>query len=132
MTTAIIILSVISTFLLFRLYAKREKLDYSKIWSNRIELHNLACNDWKQRKINKELFRTLSFLFHPDFRNPWDYVPSERREYTSQMYKLDSNFWKSYKLTPDFVIPANIVYELYKEYVSQHIIDNLKLTVAQE
>lgn len=130
MTTAIIILSILSSFLLFRLYTKRKKFDYGQLAANRSELLNLTSNDWKQHKIDPDLFYALFFIFHPDFRNPFDYVPPERQEYTSQMYKLEKNFWKTYKLTPDFVIPVEVVYELYKEYISQHLTDNLKPKVV--
>lgn len=121
MTIALIILSVFVVYLLFRLYKNRDNSDTSIVLSNRLELSNLANNDWKQGKISKELFRILSFVFHPDFKNTWDYVPPERQAYTQQMYQLDTNFWRSYKLTPDFVIPAKMVYELYKEFVFQHL-----------
>lgn len=121
MTIALIILSVFVVYLLFRLYKKRDNNDTSIVLSNRLELRNLANNDWKQGKISKELFRILSFVFHPDFKNTWDYVPPERQVYTRQMHQLDSNFWRLYKLTPDFVIPAKMVYELYKEFVFQHL-----------
>lgn len=45
----------------------------------------------------------------------------ERQAYTIKMNKLDSNFWKEYKLTPDFVIPPSFVYELYKTYLLEHL-----------
>lgn len=126
MTIVVIVLSIFSCYLLFRLN-KRQVIDNSKVLSNRIELTNLAIDDWEHGKIDRELYRTLSYIFHPNFKNIWDYVPPERQSYTIQMHKLDSDFWELYKLTPDFAIPANIVYELYKDYIiSQHVLDKLK------
>ena len=127
MTIAIIIItSVIAIYLAFRLYTKGESLDETKVLNNRLELMNLAYKDLSHGRINKDLYRMFGFVFHPDFRNIWDYVPPERQEYTKQMYILDSNFWKSYKITPDFAIPAEMVYELYKAYASQYLNDYLK------
>lgn len=121
MTIAVIILSILASYLLYKLYKKSDYIDAGKVLSNRSEMHLLAYNDWKEGKIDKEFFRAICFVFHPDFNNTWDYVPPERQEYTGRMRRLDSNFWKTYKITPDFVIPANIVYELYKVYFSQQM-----------
>ena len=82
---------------------------------------SFAIDDWKQGKIDKNLYRALSFVFHPDFKNTWDYVPPERQEYTRQINILDSNFWHYYKITPDYVIPSNMVYVLYKEFMSTQL-----------
>lgn len=126
MTIAVIIItSIVAIYLVFKLYTERESIDESKVLNNRLKLMNLASEDWAKNKINIDLYSTLCFVFHPDFRNMWDYVPPERQEYTRQMYKLDSNFWKSYKITPDFVIPAEMVYEIYKVYASQYLNDYL-------
>ena len=123
MTTAVIITSFIAVYLAFKLYKKRKSIDETKVSNNRSKLMNLAYKDWSHGRINKDLYRMFGFVFHPDFRNIWDYVPPERQEYTRQMYKLDSNFWKSYKITPDFAIPAEMVYELYKAYASHYLND---------
>lgn len=128
MTIAIIVItSIIASYSVYRLYTKRESLDESKVLKNRLELKNLASEDWAHNSINEDVYRMLCFVFHPNFRNMWDYIPPEKQAYPRQMYQLDSNFWRSYKLTQDFVIPAYIVYELYKEYISQHINDCFKI-----
>ena len=121
MLTAVIVLSLITTILIWKICKNRVTVDETKMFQNRKELWNLVCQDWKQGKISFDIYQTLLFVSHPDFGNSWDYVPPERQTYTSKMYKFDSNFWKSHKLTPDFAIPATIVYQLYKEYASKHI-----------
>lgn len=61
-----------------------------------MELWALAVDDWEQGKIDKKLYRYLGSVFHPDFRNIWDYVPSDRRDYLQQLEMLDSEFWNYY------------------------------------
>ena len=124
MIAIIIVLSLIAFFSLWKLYTKRRIIDHSKVLANRLELMNLAVDDWQQGKIDKNLFHALSFLFHPDLKNTWDYVPPERQDYTRKMYVLDSNFWNYYKISPDYVIPSSMVYSLYKEFVSIHLQDS--------
>lgn len=120
MIALLILLSFITFFSLWKLYTKRRTIDDSKVLANRLELMDLAVDDWQHGRIDKNLFRALSFVFHPDFKNLWDYVPPERQDYTRQMYILDSNFWNYYKISPDYLIPSNMVYELYKEFISKH------------
>ena len=125
MITVIVLLSLITLFSLCKLYTKRRNIDDSKVLANRLELMDFAVEDGQQGKIDKNLFRALSFVFHPDFKNSWDYVPPERQDYTQQMYILDSNFWNYYKISPDYVIPSSMVYSLYKEFISTHLQDSL-------
>ena len=121
MIVIVVLLSLITCFSLWTLYTRRKIIDDSKVLTNRSELMSFAIDDWKQGKIDKNLYRALSFVFHPDFKNTWDYVPPERQEYTRQINILDSNFWHYYKITPDYVIPSNMVYVLYKEFMSTQL-----------
>ncbi|MDE6269458.1 MAG: hypothetical protein K2M12_01220 [Muribaculaceae bacterium] len=91
-----------------------------KMLDNRDYMRKLAGDDWKNGRISDDVGHTLMFVFHRDFKNFFDYVPPERQEYTSQMNKLDSSFWKHYRIRPDFVLPADMVYQLYKAYIIEH------------
>ena len=121
MIVIVVILSLITLCLLWVLYKKRRIVDHSKVLANRLELKELADNDYQHGKIDKNLYQALSFVFHPDFKNNWDHVPKERQEYTRQMNTLDTNFWNYYKITPDYVIPSNMVYSLYKEFMLKQL-----------
>ena len=118
MTVAVIILSILVVYLAIKLMGNE---DSAKAFENRKNLLDLLIEEKRQGKINLVHFHILFYFFHPDFRSSWDYVPPERREYALQMNRLDSQFWKYYKIKQDFNIPVKMVYELYKEYVTQHI-----------
>ncbi len=96
-------------------------MDEAQMLSNRSMLLKLAYEDFQNDGISKKVYRDLCFVFHPDFGNTWNYVPPERQSYTSKMLKLDSNFWKHYKISPDFVLPPIVVYMLYKDYLVQEL-----------
>lgn len=125
MIAVIVLLSLITLFSLWKIVYKRKTIDDSKVLANRLELMDFAVDDWQQGKIDKNIFRALSFVFHPNFKNQWDYIPPERQDYTRQMYILDSNFWNYYKISPDYVIPSSMVYSLYKEFISTHLQDSI-------
>lgn len=111
---------ILIVFLIRKVY-KITHVDDSKALDNRFELFKLMAEDGENDKMSKEVRRTLAHVFHPDFKNIWSYVPSEEQDSEWKLRKLDNNFWKSYKIKPDFVIPAKMVYELYKQYLSEHI-----------
>lgn len=120
MTTTEIILSLVIVYMLIKIY-KNCALDDAQIFNNRVKLQKLARKDWKQGRIDSELYSILSSFFHPDLGNLWDYVPPERQEYTSNKLRIDSQFWEQYRIRPDFVLPPEMVYELYKDYAVEHL-----------
>lgn len=123
MKITVIILSIITLFLLRKLWKKRTVIDYAKLFSNRKKLLEFAREEFTSGKISKRVYGILNFVFHPDFKNTFDYVPPERQDYTRQMWKFDSGFWEYYKIGPDFVLPVEMVYELYKSYIDEHMSD---------
>lgn len=116
-----VILSIIILVLLWRLSKKRKVVDNDKMLSNRFMLMNLASEDFHNGGISQEVYEKLSYVFHPDFGNLWDYVPPERQFYNRQMMTLDSYFWKQYNISSDFSLPPEMIYELYKSYIIQQL-----------
>ena len=107
MIVIVVLLSLITCFSLWTLYTRRKIIDDSKVLTNRSELMSFAIDDWKQGKIDKNLYRALSFVFHPDFKNTCDYVPPEWQEYTRQINRVFSlMFRKTSSKTPENIIKS--------------------------
>lgn len=121
MILIIIFLSVIIILLLYVNYKKRTNIDDNMILRNRFELFNMAKQDWENGLISRNFFRLLVHFFHPDFKNIWDYKPMDTSELRREMYELDNNFWKTYKINPDFALPIDCIYKLYKEYIEENL-----------
>ena len=120
MIATIIILSIVIVLLLRYIFKRRRGTDDRRLYSNRRELEKLLREDCKNGGITKEYASILRHVFHIDFRNMMSYVPPERQTYERNIISLDSSFWDHYLLTPDFVIPARMVYELYKNYLIEN------------
>lgn len=118
MSLTIVILSIIVVWLLFK---RLPQTDYRVAFENRKKMLRLAREEYKQGIISMGEYMLWHYLFHIDFKNIFDYTPMEEAGTRAELEKLDSNFWKSYKITPDYVIPSDFVFGLYKEFVVKNI-----------
>ena len=100
---------------------KKKKFDSNKVLVNREKMLLLAQQDWEKSIISKNQFRLLATFFHPDFKNIWDYKPMDTYKLRMEQETLDSNFWEFYKITPDFCLPTNMIYGLYKEFIFNNV-----------
>lgn len=126
MLPTIIFLAILIILLLIRLYQKRIIIDEGIVLKNRHEMQILANQDWENGVIPQNQYRLLSTFFHPGFKNIWDYKPIETTKLRSEMYTLDSKFWSFYKVSPDFSIPPEVIYNLFKQYLLKQV-DNYPL-----
>lgn len=122
--TTIVILSALVILLSWSFIRKWPSIDDHKIWENRSAMLKCARQEYEKGMITREILEIFVFVSHPDFRKMFDYVPPERQEYTMRMQKMDLAFWKRYRITPDYVLPVNFIYELYKSHISDWLKQN--------
>ena len=116
-----IFITSVCFYLFFRNKRLKNKLrlDNGLIARNREALLKLALEDYNNGGISKKELGYFSHVCHISFRDWMDSVPMDRADYHITMQRTDKLFWESYKLTPDFRIPPEIVYALYKNYVQR-------------
>lgn len=71
MVVTIVILSLLVVLLLWALCRKsfQNSGDDRKILENRLALQECAAKDYDNGLISKDVYRHLTFFFHPDFKN---------------------------------------------------------------
>lgn len=121
MNLTIVVLSIIILLLLREIYKNWSKIDDSVIRKNRNEMLLLAIQELEKGIISRKEWRLLATFFHPSFKDIWDYTPMEEWKIRIEQERFDSNFWKFYKITPDYSLPSDVVYRLYKEYIFNNI-----------
>lgn len=112
--------SIIINITVIRSLIKRGAINMEQVHKNRYDMLDVVRDAYENGKIDRASRHYFAHVCHPDFRNPFDYVPPTRFSYESKIRDLDKNFWREYKLTPDFRINVRYVYEAYREYLLKH------------
>lgn len=104
------VVTLICVFLWLRLRKIRKVLtiDMVRVYRNLEDIVQLAVKDYDNGELSPIQYRFIVLICKSFVISPGSY--------SKIMDKSVNNFWRTYKLTPDFIIEPEYVYNLLKEY----------------